>query len=57
MVTNPVKAKTKKTSRGQRTHVRRMKQEARKGPIVDNRLNKKSRKIEIAKEAAPTVEK
>ena len=57
MATNPVKAKNKKTSRGQRTHVRRIKQESRKGPIVDNRLNKKSRKIEIAKEAAPTVEK
>ena len=57
MVTNLVKAKSKKTSRGQRTHVRRMKQEARKGPIVDNRLNKKSRKVEIVKEADPTVEK
>jgi len=57
MVTNQVKAKNKKTSRGQRTHVRRMKQEARKGPIVDNRLNKKSRKIEIVKEAGPTIEK
>ena len=57
MATNPVKAKNKKTSRGQRTHVRRMKQEARKGPIVDNRLNKKSRKMEVVKEADPTVEK
>jgi len=57
MVTNLVKAKSKKTSRGQRTHVRRMKQEARKGPIVDNRLNKKSRKIEIVKEADPIIEK
>ncbi len=57
MATNPVKAKTKKTSRGQRTHVRRMKQEARKGPIADSMNKKSSRKIEIAKEAAPTVEK
>jgi len=57
MASNPVNAKKNKTSRGQRTHVRRMKQEARKGPIVDNRLSKKSRKLEIAKEAAPTAEK
>jgi hypothetical protein len=57
MVTKLVKAKTKKTSRGQRTHVRRMKQEARKGPILDSRMNKKSRKIEIIKEAGPTIEK
>ena len=57
MASNPVKAKKNKTSRGQRTHVRRMKQEARKGPIVDNRLSKKSRKIAIVKEAAPTAEK
>ena len=57
MVTNQVKAKTKKTSRGQRTHVRRMKQEARKGPIADSMNKKSSRKIEIAKEAAPTAEK
>ena len=52
-----VKANHKKTSRGQRTHVRRMKQAARKGPILDNRMNKKSRKIEIIKEAGPTIEK
>jgi hypothetical protein len=57
MVINPVKSKNKKTSKGQRTHVRRMKQEARKGPIVDNRLNKKSRKVEIVKEADPIIEK
>ncbi len=58
MVTNLVKAKTKKTSRGQRTHVRRMKQEARKGQMLDNRMNKKSsQKIEIIEGAAPTVEK
>jgi hypothetical protein len=57
MVTKSVKTKTKKTSRGQRTHVRRMKQEARKGPIVDSRMNKKSRKIEIIKEADPIIEK
>ena len=58
MVSKLIKADRKKTSRGQRTHVRRMKQEARKGPILDNRMNKKlSRKIEIVKEADPTVEK
>ncbi len=57
MDTKLVKAKRKKTSRGQRTHVRRMKQEARKGPIVDSRTNKQSRKIEIIKEADPIIEK
>jgi hypothetical protein len=57
MVPEVVKAKHKKTSKGQRTHVRRMKQEARKGPILDSRINKKSRKIEIIKEAVPTIEK
>jgi hypothetical protein len=57
MVTKPVKTDRKKTSRGQRTHVRRMKQEARKGPIVDNMNKKSTRKIEVAREAAPTVEK
>jgi hypothetical protein len=57
MVTKPDKKDHKKTSRGQRTHVRRMKQEARKGPILDGRMNKKSRKIESNKEANPTTEK
>jgi hypothetical protein len=55
MGTKLVKAKRKKTSRGQRTHVRRMKQEARKGPILDNRVNKKSRPIEIIQEAGTTA--
>ena len=34
------KMKRKPTSRGQRKHVRRMKQEARKGNIPDNKLKK-----------------
>ena len=55
MVTKPVKAKRKKTSRGQRTHVRRMKQEARKGPILDNRLNKKTQKIESIQETGSPI--
>jgi hypothetical protein len=55
MGTKLVKAKRKKTSRGQRTHVRRMKQEARKGPILDNRVNKKSHPIEIIQEAGTTA--
>jgi hypothetical protein len=57
MATQQVKSKRIKTSRGQRTHVRRMKQAARKGPILDTRMNKKSRKIEAAREVAPIVEK
>lgn len=32
--------KRKPTSRGQRKHVRRMKQEARKGSVPDNKLKK-----------------
>jgi hypothetical protein len=57
MASNPVKAKKNKTSRGQRTHVRRLKQEARKGPIADSMNKKSSRKIETVKEPTPTVEK
>ena len=53
MEIKPVKAKRKKTSRGQRTHVRRLKQEARKGPIVDNAANKKARKVEVNPEKLP----
>lgn len=34
------KTKRKPTSRGQRKHVRRMKQEARKASISDNKLKK-----------------
>jgi len=55
MVTKPVKAKRKKTSRGQRTHVRRMKQEARKGPILDNQVNKKTQKIESIQETGSPI--
>jgi hypothetical protein len=53
----PEKNKRKKSSRGDRTHVRRMKQEARKGPVLDGRPNKKTRKVEIATKAVtPVVE-
>jgi hypothetical protein len=34
------KPKRKPTSRGQRKHVRRMKQEARRGYVPDNKLKK-----------------
>ena len=34
------KMKRKPTSRGQRKHVRRMKQEARRGNVPDNKLKK-----------------
>ena len=34
------KTKRKPTSRGQRKHVRRMKQEARRGNVPDNKLKK-----------------
>ena len=56
MEIKPVKAKRKKTSRGQRTHVRRMKQEARKGSIIDNAANKKARNIEIIPDKLPIGE-
>jgi hypothetical protein len=42
--------KRKQLSKGQRTHVRRMKQEARKANLPDNQTNKKSRPIEIIQE-------
>ena len=51
----PETTKRKKSSRGDRTHVRRMKQEARKGPVLNGLLNKKTPKIEIAKEADTPV--
>jgi len=41
MDNKPVKAERKKTSRGQRKHVRRMKQEARKTSLPDNQANKR----------------
>ena len=55
MVVQTDKTKRKPTSRGQRKHVRRMKQEARKGPILDNRLNKKTQKIESIQETGSPI--
>ena len=40
MLPKASKTKSKPTSRGQRKHVRRMKQEARKASIPDNRQKK-----------------
>jgi hypothetical protein len=40
MLPKTVKTTRKQLSRGQRKHVRRMKQEARKGNVPDNRLKK-----------------
>ena len=44
MVTKTSNGKIKKTSRGARKHVRRMKQESRKAGIPINELKKKVRK-------------
>lgn len=43
MVTNTSNGKIKKTSRGMRKHVRRMKQESRKAGVPINELKKKVR--------------
>ena len=43
MVTRTGKTERKQTSRGQRKHVRRMKQEARRTSIPDNPIEKKIR--------------
>lgn len=40
MLPKTAKIKRKPLSRGQRKHVRRMKQEARKGSVPDNKLKK-----------------
>ncbi len=41
MVTKTVKTERKQKSRGQRKHVRRMKQEARRGSMPDNQNKKR----------------
>jgi hypothetical protein len=54
MATNLSNGKIKKTSRGARKHVRRMKQESRKAGIPINELKKKVRapqKPKVKKEA------
>lgn len=50
MLPKVVKAKRKQLSRGQRRHVRRMKQEARKGSLPDNKLKKPVRMPEAPRE-------
>jgi hypothetical protein len=57
MIAKTSTRKRKQLSRGQRTHVRRMKQEARKANIPDSQANKKSRPVEIIQEVGLTIGK
>jgi hypothetical protein len=57
MIAQTTKKKQKHSSRGQRTHVRRMKQEARKGNVPDSQVKKNSRPIKTPMEVVPVVEK
>ncbi len=57
MVAQTTATKRKQLSRGQRRHVRRMKQESRKGTMLDSKQKKKALPIETIKEVGPTVEK
>lgn len=50
MVTKTGKKEHKQTSRGQRKHVRRMKQEARRTSIPDNAIKSRKRTSELLKE-------
>ena len=50
MTTKTGKTERKQTSRGQRKHVRRMKQEARRVSIPDNAIKSKKRTSEVPKE-------
>jgi hypothetical protein len=50
MENKPVKTQRKKTSRGQRKHVRRVKQEARKISLPDSQMKKTTRTSEAPKE-------
>jgi hypothetical protein len=52
MVTKTSQGKVKKTSRGMRKHVRRMKQESRKAGIPINELKKKVRSPQVSKKEA-----
>jgi hypothetical protein len=52
MATKTSKGKLKKTSRGMRKHVRRMKQEARKAGVPDNQLKKRLRSPQVSKKEA-----
>jgi acylphosphatase len=49
MVTKTSNGKIKKTSRGMRKHVRRMKQESRKTGVPVNELKKKVRTPQVSK--------
>jgi hypothetical protein len=49
MVTKTSQTEFKKTSRGMRKHVRRMKQESRKAGIPINELKKKMRTPQVSK--------
>jgi len=50
MLTKTVKKEHKQLSRGQRKHVRRMKQEARRTSIPDNPIKKRVRTSAVSKE-------
>ena len=50
MITKTGKTERKQSSRGQRKHVRRMKQEARRVSIADNVIKSKKRTSEVSKE-------
>ena len=50
MITKTGKTERKQSSRGQRKHVRRMKQEARKVSIPDNVIKSRKRASEVPKE-------
>ena len=50
MVTKTGKTEHKQSSRGQRKHVRRMKQEARRTSIPDNPIKKRVRTPAVSKE-------
>jgi len=52
MAEKPSTEKTKRTSKGMRKHVRRMKQESRKAGIPVNELKKKVRAPQIRKKEA-----
>ena len=49
MITKTGKTERKQSSRGQRKHVRRMKQEARRGSIPDNVIKSRKRTSEVPK--------
>lgn len=52
MVTKTSNEKIKKTSRGMRKHVRRMKQESRKAGIPINELKRKVHPAQVSKKEA-----